>query len=55
MMLGVLQSNRTNLLAALARFRSRLDALEAALIAEDADMLQSLLDQSASRRSELVP
>jgi prephenate dehydrogenase len=55
MMLGVLQSNRTNLLASLARFRISLDALEAALSGEDRDTLQSLLDQAASRRSELVP
>jgi prephenate dehydrogenase len=55
MMLGVLQSNRANLLASLARFRSSLDALEAALSEEDRGTLQSLLDQAAVRRSELVP
>jgi prephenate dehydrogenase len=54
MMLGVLQSNCTNLLAALAHFRSNLEALEAALRREDWDTLQSLLDQAADRRSGLV-
>lgn len=55
MMLGVLQSNRVHLLAALARFRSSLDALESTLSGEDQATLQSLLDQAAARRSELVP
>jgi prephenate dehydrogenase len=55
MMLGVLQSNRTNLLASLARFRNSLDAFEAALSGEEWDAFQSLLDQAAARRSELVP
>jgi prephenate dehydrogenase len=55
MMLGVLQSNRANLLASLSRFRNSLDSLEAALTGDDRDTLQSLLDQAAARRSELVP
>jgi prephenate dehydrogenase len=55
MMLGVLQSNRANLLASLSRFRSSLDSLEAALTGDDMGTLQSLLDQAAARRSELVP
>jgi prephenate dehydrogenase len=55
MMLGVLQSNRANLLASLSRFRSSLDSLEAALTGDDGGTLQSLLDQAAARRSELVP
>jgi prephenate dehydrogenase len=55
MMLGVLQSNRTNLLASLARFRNSLDAFEAALSGEEWDAFQSLLDQAAARHFELVP
>jgi prephenate dehydrogenase len=55
MMLGVLDTNRANVIAALVRFRSSLEALEAAMCGEDLAALQSLLDRAAARRSELVP
>ncbi len=54
MMLGVLESNRDNLLAALARFRERLDAFEVALIAEDLPALRSLLERAETAHRELA-
>jgi prephenate dehydrogenase len=54
MMLGVLDTNRANVLAALGRFRTDLDALEAALRREDLSALQSLLDRAAARHAELT-
>ncbi len=54
MMLGVLASNRDNLLAALARFRGCLDAFEAALEGEDMSTLRSLLEQAAAVHGQLI-
>ncbi len=46
MMLGVLQSNRDNLLKTLRTFRQSLDEIEAALREEDDASLENLLNQS---------
>lgn len=48
MMLGILESNRQNVLASIRRFRALLDEIEAALENEDALALETLLDQSQS-------
>lgn len=48
MMLGVLQSNRQNVLASIRRFRALLDGIEAAIENEDALALETLLNQSQS-------
>jgi prephenate dehydrogenase len=54
MMLGVLETNRENVQAALARFRRQLEAVEAALADEDPAGLSALLEQAAALHGELV-
>jgi prephenate dehydrogenase len=54
MMLGVLQSNRDNVLASLANFRHSLDILESALKTDDRSGLQSALDSSRSNYQSLI-
>jgi prephenate dehydrogenase len=53
-MLGVLQSNRENVIEAVSRFRTALDVFESALNAEDYSRLEELLNHSASRYTELI-
>ena len=54
MILGVLQSNRENLLSALHTFRNSLSQLEAALQSENDNQLELLLNQSRSAYQYLV-
>ena len=54
MILGVLQSNRKNLLAALHIFRTSLSQLESALQSENDNQLELLLNQSRSAYQSLV-
>ena len=54
MMLGVLQSNRDNVLAAIASFRQALDVFESALRTNNKDALQSALDQSRTHYQTLI-
>jgi prephenate dehydrogenase len=54
MMLGVLQSNRDNVLASIANFRYSLDILESALKTDDRNDLQSALDSSRSNYQSLI-
>jgi prephenate dehydrogenase len=49
MMLGVLRSNRENVLNALHGMQSQLAEIEAALFAGDFDKLESLLDEAQSK------
>jgi prephenate dehydrogenase len=54
MMLDILQTNRENVLGALAAFRGRLERLEADLHAEDWDSLERLFSASAAARQGLL-
>jgi prephenate dehydrogenase len=54
MMGDVLMTNRDNVLAALRRFRTSLDALEACLENEDWDGLQACLAQGAACQGQLL-
>jgi prephenate dehydrogenase len=54
MMLGVLQSNRDNVLAAIASFRQSLDMIETALQSGNSNTLQSVLDKSRNHYRTLV-
>jgi prephenate dehydrogenase len=54
MMLGVLQSNRANILRGIQAFRTSLDQLESALQNENYSQLELLLDQSRSAYQALV-
>jgi prephenate dehydrogenase len=54
MMLGVLQSNRDNVLAAIASFRQALDVFESALRTNNKDALQSALDQSRTHYQTFI-
>lgn len=53
-MLDVLTSNRENILEGLDRFRRQLDALEEKLSRNEIEELKLALNQSASRRRELI-
>jgi prephenate dehydrogenase len=55
MMLGVLQSNRQNLLESLDRFQIELDRLKAALADDESGSLDALLEAARSQRQALVP
>ncbi|MGE5249811.1 MAG: prephenate dehydrogenase [Bacteroidota bacterium] len=55
MMLGVLQSNRKNVLEALDRLQAALSAMKTALAAEDFGKLQELLDQAQLQHRTLAP
>ncbi len=54
MMLGVLQSNRENVVEAVHRFRAVLDEFGTALEKRDDSRLQTLLNKAESRYSELM-
>lgn len=54
MMLGILQTNRQNILDALARFRENVSQLEDALRRGDEERVQTLLDEARSRRDRLI-
>lgn len=54
MMLGVLQTNRANILEAISRLRKNLDALDQALQAEDFDRLQADLDQARQKHQKFL-
>jgi prephenate dehydrogenase len=54
MMLGILRSNRKNVLEALYRFRASLDKIEAALTSADDFQLQTLLNDSLAHLSDLI-
>jgi prephenate dehydrogenase len=54
MMMGVLQSNRENVLAALAQFQESLRKVEAALRSDDEAVLPSALNRSQSAYRSLV-
>ena len=53
-MLGVLQSNRENVIEAVVRFRTALDEFETALRVEDDNQLQGLLDHAAAQYTDLM-
>lgn len=54
MMLGVLQSNRANILAAIRAFRTSLDQMEFALQNENDSQLEQILNQSRSTYQSLI-
>jgi prephenate dehydrogenase len=54
MMLGVLQSNRENVLGALHGLQQQLSEIEVALISENFSQLESILNQSRSRYQTLI-
>jgi prephenate dehydrogenase len=53
-MLGVLQSNRENVIEAVSRFRTALEEFETALRAEDYKQLKGLLDHTAAQYIDLM-
>ena len=53
MMMGVMQTNRENILAAIHRLRAQLDTLEIQLSASEFDNLETTLDQSRAVYHEL--
>lgn len=53
-MLGVLQSNRENVIEAVSRFQTALDEFEISLRVGDDSRLKTLLDQTASRYADQV-
>ena len=54
MMLGVLQTNRENVLEAISVFRNNLDAIEQAIRSEDAGILAETLDGARQKRLKFV-
>lgn len=54
MMMGVMQTNRENILAAIHRLRAQLDTLEIQLSASEFDNLETTLDQSRAVYHELT-
>jgi prephenate dehydrogenase len=54
MMLGVLQSNRENVIEVVHRFRASLDEIETALEARNDIQLQALLNRATTRYTELM-
>ena len=54
LMLDVLSTNRDNVLAALRRFRARLDRLESLLEMDNLSDLQSALAEGAAAREEIL-
>ncbi len=55
MMLGVLESNKDNVLDALHRLQSQLAALETALAAGDPSGLESILNDAQSKYRAFTP
>jgi prephenate dehydrogenase len=53
-MLGVLQSNRENVIEVLSKFRTALDEFETALRVEDDSQLEGLLDHAAARYADVM-
>ncbi len=54
MMLGVLQSNRNNVLEALDRLQTRIAVIKSALIANEPEQLKSILDTARAHYQQLV-
>jgi prephenate dehydrogenase len=54
MMMGVMQTNRENILSAIHRLQAQLDTLEMQLAASDFDSLEATLDQSRAAYHELT-
>jgi prephenate dehydrogenase len=54
MMLGVIQSNRENILKALHHYQQQLSLLESAIISSDESALESILSSAQSRYQGLV-
>jgi len=54
MMLGVLQSNRENVLNALHEFQSRLAEIESAIASNDFQNLESVLNQAQHKYQTLT-
>ena len=55
MTMGILQSNRENILNAIQTFRKSLDLIESALHNENHMQLERILNQSRSAYQSLVP
>jgi prephenate dehydrogenase len=55
MMLGVLQSNRENIMIALRHYQRQLSILESALMTNDETALKSILGSARSRYQSMVP
>ena len=54
MMLGILQTNRDNILDAVSTFRDKLDLIEQALRSRDIDKLAEILDESRLKRQKFL-
>jgi len=55
MMMGVLQTNRENVLNALGEMQAELAQIESALSVEDFDKLESLLNEAQGKHQKFVP
>jgi prephenate dehydrogenase len=53
-MLDILETNRSNVRSALARFRKQIDRLDAALAAEDLSSLKRLLEAAVAQREQML-
>ena len=54
MMLGILQTNRENVLEAISIFRSNLDSIEQAIRSQDASNLAEILDNARLKRQKFL-
>lgn len=54
MMLGVIQTNRENILNSIARFRENLDLIEQAIQADAADEIKSILDSARQKHQTFL-
>jgi len=54
MMLGILQTNRDNVLEAISIFRKNLDTIELAIRSQDAGNLADILDNARMKRQKFL-
>jgi prephenate dehydrogenase len=54
MMLGILQTNRKNVLEAISIFRNNLDSIEQAIRSEDSNNLEEILDDARLKRQKFL-
>ena len=54
MMLGILQTNRDNVLEAISIFRNNLDSIEQAILSQDTANLTKILDSARLRRQKFL-
>ena len=53
-MMGVMQTNRQNILDAIARLKVNVDLLEQALQSDDSGKIQSILDEACAKHKRFL-